>query len=103
MWSLFGGKIQSRESPLHAIQREVTEELLIEPSEFKYLWFVDYYSNFEQTIIRSWFFVSDVSEVWSNHRLMEGQDVSVFTFEQIKHLEMPSVMRDAIERFHQKR
>lgn len=100
IWSLFGGKIQSGEGPLQAIQREIVEELSINPLEFKFLWFTDYYSNFEQTTIRTWFFVSDVSEVWSTHRLTEGQDVSVFTFEQVKHLEMPGVMRDTIERFH---
>ncbi len=67
-WSLFGGKIKTGETPLQTIKREVDEELLTEPAEYSYLWFTDYFSPFEKTVIRTWFFASDVSAVWTSHR-----------------------------------
>lgn len=99
-WSLFGGMKKADETPLQAIRREVYEELLIEPTEYRYLWFTDYFSSFEAEVIRTWFFCSDVSSVWSEHRLLEGQSVGIFHFKDITDLEMPAVMRTTIERFH---
>lgn len=102
-WSLFGGRIKTgSETPLEAISREIYEELSIQPSEFHYLWFADYFADFEGAVIRTWFFSSDVSSVWSEHNLLEGQSVGIFHFEGISGLEMPVVMRETIERFHQR-
>lgn len=101
-WSLFGGKIKIGEPPLQTIKREIYEELLIEPHKYRYLWFKDYFFPFEKEVIRTWFFVADVSSVWSNHQLREGQAAKTFRFEQITslNLKMPPVMRQTIERFH---
>lgn len=99
-WSLFGGMINDNETPFQAVNREVLEELSIKSAEYKYLWFTDYYSDFEKAKVRTWFFVRDVTAIWHEHRLMEGQAVGVFTFEQLANLDIPSVMRHAIERFH---
>lgn len=99
-WALFGGMRKPDETPLQAIKREVYEELLIHPSEYHYLWFLDYFSDFDKEVIRTWFFVSDVTSVWVNHQLREGQAVRTFGFEQTTSLEMPPVMCHAIERFH---
>ena len=99
-WALFGGMKKPNETALQAIKREVYEELSIEPAEYHYLWFIDYFSSFEKAIIRTWFFISDVTSVWPAHKLQEGQAVSAFRFEQIASLEMPPVMRETIERFH---
>jgi len=99
-WSLFGGMKRKDETPIDAIRREVFEELLIEPNEFKYLWHSDYYSDFEKAIIRTWFFVSDVSEVWSKHRLTEGQGVYFFEFSRLAGIMMPPVMRATLKKYH---
>ncbi|OHB70246.1 MAG: hypothetical protein A2W17_07640 [Planctomycetes bacterium RBG_16_41_13] len=99
-WSLFGGMRSKDETPLDAIKREIFEELSAEPAVFKYLWFTDYYADFEKTIIRTWFFVSDFSNVWSRHKLTEGRDVGIFNFEQLAGLVMPPVMRETIEKYH---
>ena len=102
-WSLFGGEIKLGETPLQTIKREVYEELSIEPAEYSYLWFTDYHSPFAKTIIRTWFFASDVTAVWLGHKLREGKAVRPFRFEQLPRLDMPQVMCQTLERFHQQR
>ena len=99
-WSLFGGLNKSGETPLEAISREIQEELSIQPTKFQYLWFTDHFAPFEAEIIRSWFFCSDVSSVWADHKLLEGQAVGIFNYEDTLSLKMPTVMRTTIERFH---
>ena len=100
-WSLFGGKIKIGEIPLQALKREVYEELSIKPTEYKYLWHTDYYAAFERTVIRTWFFVSNVTTVWSGHKLREGNAVRAFRSEQLDKLNMPRVMYQTLESFHQ--
>lgn len=102
-WSLFGGrKMTDSETPLEAISREIYEELSIQPAEFHYLWFADYFADFEGEVIRTWFFSADVSSVWSEHKLLEGQSVGIFHFNDISDLDMPVVMWMMIDRFHQR-
>ena len=98
-WTLFGDMLANDEAPLKTIQREIFEELSIQPEEFQYLWFIDYIAEFEQEWIRSWFFSADVKAVWPHYRLMEGQDVGIFPYEQTKTLKMPWVMRETIDRY----
>jgi len=95
-WSLFGGVRKYNESPLQIINREVMEELLIKP-EYEYLWFKDYYSDFRRTFVRTWFFASEVSTVWSHHKLIEGQTAGIFTYNQLNALDIPAVMKNAIK------
>ena len=100
-WSLFGGRINSEcETPLEAISREIHEELSIQPEEFNYLCFADYFAAFEGEVIRTWLCSADASSVWSEHMLHEGMGVGAFQFEQVPHLRLPPFMRQAIERFY---
>jgi ADP-ribose pyrophosphatase YjhB (NUDIX family) len=89
--------IQEGETPVEAIKREIAEELCIETCFFQPFGFRDYYSDFEGSVIRTWFFVSDVTPLWSGHRLTEGQDGSIFRLDELRALVMPPVMRQAIE------
>ncbi|MFA4915053.1 MAG: NUDIX domain-containing protein [Syntrophales bacterium] len=91
--------IVADETPLKSLQREIFEELSIHPRKFQYLWFIDYIAEFEQDLIRSWFFSADVKGVRSHHKLLEGQDTSIFPYERTKALIMPWVMRETIERY----
>ena len=101
-WSLFGGLKNFEERPLDAIKREIYEELVIEPVRFRFLWYVVYFSSFEGEAIGTWFFVSDVTAVWHEHKLQEGQAARAFAFEQIPYLEMPPVMRQTIGKFQRR-
>lgn len=96
-WALFGGRIKNGETPLQSIKREVYEELFIIPHSYKKLFFKDYYAHFEKTIIRTWFFEADVSEVWGKHKLNEGQAARAFQFSEIADLKMPDIVRNVIK------
>lgn len=99
-WSLFGGEINPGETPLEAMKREIFEELLIKPKEFRFLWRKDYYYDFVQGIIRTWFFVSDIDDVWSFHQLNEGKDVNVFFYRDLDELDIPDIIRESLNRFN---
>jgi 8-oxo-dGTP diphosphatase len=99
-WSLFGGMIQQGETPSQAIQREIAEELCIEPGAFQPFGFQDYFSDFEKVVIRTWLFVSDVTLVWPDHILTEGQGAAVYAFQELAGLSIPPVMRQVLTQFH---
>ncbi|OGV37080.1 MAG: hypothetical protein A2X48_04520 [Lentisphaerae bacterium GWF2_49_21] len=98
-WSLFGGRVSEGETPLKCIKREIYEELIICPYKFNYLWYSDYMADFENKMIRSWFFTGDVTEIWKNHKLMEGQDAGMFKYEEIKILNIPLIMKETIGKY----
>jgi len=100
-WGLFGGKVNNGETPLEAIKREVYEELSIKPAEYRHLWCTDYFSPYQREVIRTWFFVSDVTTTWPDHKLKEGKAVKSFQFKQLAKLDIPPKMYDALIRFHQ--
>lgn len=99
-WSLFGGRIDGNETPLETIRREVEEELTIQNTTYKKLWFIDYYSEFTKSPVRTWFFVSDITRMWLGHKLTEGRAAGLFSFKELKKLDIPLVMRDALNRFY---
>ena len=100
-WSLFGGEIEKEEKPADAIRREIFEELVISPPKYRYLWFKDHLAISANIPVRSWFFVTNIEEVWDQHVLNEGSDVGSFSIDEIFNLQMVSVMREAIIRFHE--
>jgi len=95
--------IRKGEPPLNSIAREIAEELCIKPEQFHSFGFKDYYSEFEKNVIRTWFYVADVTQIWSGHRLTEGQRAAVFAFEELSGLRMPPVMRRVLTHFHQRK
>ena len=101
-WSLFGGGINLGETPMEAVKREIFEELLIRPDEFKFLWHTDYYYDFVNDNVRTWFFASNVENVWGNHQLKEGKAVDVFCFHDIKDLNIPDVIMETLNKYHLK-
>lgn len=99
-WSLFGGKINPGETPLEAVKRELFEELSIRPDKFEFLWQMDYYYDFVKNTVRSWFFISNVDNYWGTHKLKEGKAIGIFSFYDLKELDICDVMRQALKRFH---
>lgn len=99
-WSLFGGRVEEGEAPAATVLREVQEELSITPPAYRFLWSSYHLAEFEQAVIRMWFFEAHMDDLWHLHRLTEGQAVNAFSFEQLGALIMPRVIREILQRFH---
>lgn len=98
-WSLFGGLIQDGETARQSVIREIFEELSIQPFQYDFLWHIDYIAEYEKQMIRSWFFEADVSMIWSEHILREGQATGIFSHKETMNLVMPWVMRETLNRY----
>lgn len=98
-WSLFGGLIQVGETPIQSVTREIFEELSIQPFHYDFLWHIDYMGEYEKEMTRSWFFEADVSMVWPEHILKEGQALGAFEYKETMNLVMPWVMRETLNRY----
>lgn len=99
-WSLFGGQINGKETPLEAIERELFEELSIRPRRFRFLWSVDYHYDFAKGIVRTWLFSANVDDVWPSYRLKEGQAVKSFSFDELEGLDIPDVIKQCLRKYH---
>jgi len=100
-WSLFGGRVEVGELPNAAMAREIREELCLCVDDWRELWNVERYSEFVGAVAQYSFFEADISTLWGRHRLVEGQAVERFTYEQISGLRMSPVMRETLQRHHQ--
>lgn len=100
MWSLFGGLLEKGETPEEALTREIEEELTIELTEYRHLWSFRRKSVHFGMDIDFTFYVSDISEQWSDCDLREGQAMQQFDFHELGDLNMPAIPRDVIGRYH---
>lgn len=100
MWSLFGGRVEEGEEPREAIIREVDEELGLRPLTYRYLWSIEHYSRFAGTMALYSFFEADLTTLWRQQHLMEGQVVGHFSFEELSMLNIPPFMCGILERHY---
>ncbi len=98
--AFFWRKNRYREKPFQAIRREIFEELSLIPEEFRFLWSTDYISQFTRLPVRGWYFMADVTEIWKNYKLSEGQAAKSFLFEEVRNLEIASIIWQTIEQYH---
>ncbi len=77
-WNVFGGSVESGETPLEAIRREIHEELNLAVTEWTALWRIVGLSPFRPTPGRVVVFGADVTAGWSTRRLGEGQADGLF-------------------------
>jgi 8-oxo-dGTP pyrophosphatase MutT (NUDIX family) len=101
-WSLFGGGLEKGEDPLVGIAREIKEELCLSPTNFNFLW--DYRRLHETgTMAHYCFFEADVTRLWEQHKLMEGQATQYFCFNDLKSLDIPPFIQEILQRHHAER
>lgn len=98
VWGLFGGSVEVGEEPRVALLREVEEELCIKLNDCHFLWSVEHRDQFAATTVGYWLFEADITELWGQHRLTEGQCAQHFSFEELCDLTMPPLIRQALER-----
>ena len=83
VWGLFGGSVEPNEEPDQAILRELEEELAIRPAQCRFLWHADSENDFHKTWVRHYVYQADVTDLWPQHKLLEGQAVGLFRFEEL--------------------
>jgi 8-oxo-dGTP diphosphatase len=98
VWALFGGSVEEGESPDAALIREVGEELGIQLSDCRLLGTFEHYNEFAAVRAQYWLFEADITHLWGQHRLMEGQAVELFTFVELQELCMPPLIREVLAR-----
>jgi 8-oxo-dGTP pyrophosphatase MutT (NUDIX family) len=83
VWGLFGGGVEPGEEPGQAMLRELEEELAIRPAQCRLLWYADSYNDFHKAQARHFVFEADVTDLWPQHQLLEGQADGLFRFEDL--------------------
>ena len=99
MWSLFGGEIKPTESAKEAIIRETQEELCITLQDYQLLCNFEYFDESEKRAICFYIFESDSSNQWEKCRLLEGQAVKYFRFDELGELKVPNIIMKIL-RYH---
>ena len=98
-WALFGGSIDSDETPRIAVRREIREELALDVSDWRELWRVRYYVPFRDAEVLHFIFAADVTDVWARHVLHEGQATGLFPIDGLPR-PMEPVVAALLERYH---
>lgn len=81
------------------IAREIREELCISPENFRFLWNGER-MNESGALTAYFFFEADVTQLWEQHQLMEGQAARCFNFKELGSLEIPSFIQTVLFRHH---
>lgn len=92
MWSLFGGEIEPLESAEEAIIRETQEELCITLQDYQPLCNFEYFDMVTKQNIYFHIFESDISGLWDKCRLLEGQAVKYYCFDELEELKVPNII-----------
>ncbi len=98
-WSLFGGEINEGEAPEVGVVREIKEELCLSLESFRFLWNYER-KNESGTLTSYFFFEADVTNIWEQHQLMEGQAVQCFYFKELDALDIPPFIQKILFRHH---
>ena len=101
MWSLFGGIVEKNEDPDVAMLREIAEELCINVNSI-FLWDCIYFRDDGEQVLHK-IYEADITSLWGKHRLMEGQDVDSFSYEQLKTLCIPPFIKEILARYNRER
>lgn len=80
-----------------------SEELGIRLIECRLLWQVDRYSEFWGTVLHYWFFVTDVTTLWSLHVVKEGQAARLFSFDELPATGVHPLIREVLARHRAER
>ncbi len=97
---VFGGKVEEGEEPRAALLREIEDELGIKLHNCHFLWSIEHYSDFDAATAKYWLFEADITELWGQHKLTEGQAVAHFAFEELHDLTIPPLIREVLQQHH---
>jgi 8-oxo-dGTP pyrophosphatase MutT (NUDIX family) len=98
-WALFGGSLEPGESPRGGIRREIFEELLLDVRGWRKLWTVQCYVPFYDAVLPHVIFAADVTSMWPDHVLQEGQAAEIFRIDALPQ-PMDPLVCGLLERYH---
>lgn len=98
-WGIFGGQIERGETPEQAVRREAKEEIGIELTNLEF--FKRYESNREEGVYEAFLFIAPliVSVEKLRKQQTEGQDLGLFTFDEIKDLKTTDLTKTILKDF----
>jgi 8-oxo-dGTP pyrophosphatase MutT (NUDIX family) len=104
-WGPFSGSVEPGETGVSAMRREIREELAIElPEALRFCFaFWQQRNPFFGNSVCLEAFECDVSSVWKSHRLLEGQGVELFTWEELPLDRMAPLSRAVLGRWGEER
>jgi len=100
MWSLFGGAVRPDEQPRDTVLREVSEELTLTLSSIRFFYETEFFNQWVFSMATYSFFEADCGNLWTYHDLREGLAAKTFTFEELRPLRMPDLMRTVLAMHH---
>ena len=100
-WGLFSGTIEPSETGAEAMRREIHEELALELPELPVFCFAFWqeHNSFFGTSLCLEAFECDVAPFWGSHRLLEGQSVALFEWDELPLDRMALLSRAILERW----
>lgn len=101
MWALFGGEVKKGEKPRLGIVREIKEELCLEPKRFLLFWACQRSAE-TGPLIHFSIFEADITDLWGQHKLMEGQAVKYFSYNELGNLDIPPFVREVLQKHYMK-
>ena len=93
-WSLFGGGMETGETPTECIIREIKEEINLQVAQEEIIYFKEY--KLENEIIHTFVFKTNLSPS-KEIQLNEGQKAELFSRQQLEKLNLPETINKIFE------
>ncbi len=96
-WGFFGGGIETGETPVQALLREIQEELNFKLTEYELLTTYRVFLPGDEQYNKIWLFIGPLGDNLQNMKQSEGRGMKLFTTDEARTLKMPRRDVDVFE------